>query len=116
MFEEGKESRIDWDRAFFARVVAAFALPPLVCTLLTAFFVPPVPGGAKEHLVIVAGAIALAPLLTAFAISHLPYLRERRSNRRWHFSQIETILIAAFWAILLILMLLSALGLFHLKQ
>jgi hypothetical protein len=113
MFEESKESNSDWNRAFFARLIAGLSLPPLGYTLLSAVFLEPMPGGAKEHLVIAAGSISLALLLTSFAISHLTYLRQRRTSQRWHFRPIEMIALIIICAIVAFLLLTSAVSLLH---
>jgi len=115
MFEECKESNSDWNRAFFARLVAGLSLPPLGYTLLSAFFLEPMPGGAKEQLVMIAGSIALALLLTSFAISHVTYLRQRKTSTRWHFRPMEMVALTITCAILAFLLLISGLTLLHLR-
>ena len=100
------ENDSDWRRAFFARLIATLDLLPLAYTLLTCL-VPPVPGGAREEMILTSGSISLTCFLASITISHVPYLRERESRPMWHFGLFATGAVIMICALLMYLILAS---------
>jgi cytochrome bd-type quinol oxidase subunit 2 len=107
------EDDSDWNRAFFARIIAVLGLPPLAYTVLSAFMLPNEHDGANERLVLVSSSISLAFFLTSLAISHVPYLRKRKTKLTWHFGRMEMSTVVAICALLMFLLLCSCWVLLH---
>lgn len=116
MFEESKESNFDWNRAFFARLIALLGLPPFIYTLISAFMVPNEHHGANERLVLAASSISLVFFLSSVTISHVPYLRRREAGSMWHFGIIEMGIVVVICALLIYLLFASGWILLHLPN
>ena len=110
------EDNSNWDRAFFARLIAGLGLLPFVYTTLFAFMVPDAHDGAKELFVIVGSEISLAFFFASLLISHLPYLAKRETSSMWHFGRIEMGIVGSICASLMYLLLASLWVLLHLSN
>jgi hypothetical protein len=108
------EDDSDWDRAFFARLIAFLGVPPLAYASVSAFLLEPVPGGAKEELVLISAAISIAFFSISLIISYLPHLLRRQKRDAWHFGKIEVSIVGSLWCYLMFLIVMSTWALmFH---
>jgi hypothetical protein len=98
----------DWARAFFACLIASLGTPPLAYASVTAFFVPPVPGGAKERLVLFSEAISIAFVSISLIISHLPHALRRRGSDAWRFGRIGIGIVGSVRGVSMFLIMMSS--------
>jgi hypothetical protein len=103
----------DWNRAFFARLLACLGTLPLIFAFGALVLLVPREGGGKETLIFLGSLCSGLLLATAFSLGGWRRRASYSSEKRWHMGVVGTAILGAELLLSLYLLLGNAWSAFH---